>query len=365
MAAETPVAINPSFEGLTKLGWNAERDAQFAPYLTKGLVPARVAVEDKHFYRVWTVEAELSAQITGKSMHEARSDHTKLPKVGDWVAVKLVPNEEKATIQAILPRRTKITRKTTGRETTAQILATNIETVFLVTAADPSFNAARLERMLIMAHDSGARPVVILNKIDLCDDLDAKLAEATKAAGNAQVLAVCALTGRGVKKLGALIKPGDTVAFIGTSGVGKSSLINRLYGEDLQATVEVREADAKGRHTTSWREMIFLPQGGVVIDTPGMREFHIWAAGESAKETFPEIEALAPQCHFRYCTHTQEKDCAVLAALAAGTLPRDRHESYVKLQLEISYLRESEKQAGWQTRKKSSRVAHRIFNKRD
>ena len=365
MAAETPTAVNPSFLGLTKLGWNTERDQQFAPYLAKGFIPARVAVEDKHFYRVWTVEAELSAQITGKAMHEARGDHSKLPKVGDWVAVKLVPNEEKAQIQAILPRRTCITRKTTGRNTAAQILATNIETVFLVTAADPTFNAARVERMLVMAHESGARPVVILNKIDLCDNLEAKLAEATKAAGDALVLAVCALTGRGLKKLNAQIKDGETVAFIGTSGVGKSSLINQLYGEDLQATIEVRESDAKGRHTTSWREMIFLPQGGVVIDTPGMREFHLWGASEGTKETFPEIEALAAQCHFRDCTHTQEKECAVLAALAAGTLPRDRHESFVKLQLEISYLREAEKQAGWQTRKKGSRVAHRVFNKRD
>ena len=351
--------------GLTKLGWNAERDQQFAPHLAKGFIPARVAVEDKHFYRVWTVDAELSAQVTGKFIHESRRDHSALPKVGDWVAVKLVPNEEKATIQAVLPRRTQMTRKMTGRDTAEQILATNIETVFLVTAADSTFNAARLERMLVMAHESGARPVVILNKIDLCDDLDAKLAEATRVAGDALVLAACALTGRGVKKLAALIKPGDTVVFIGTSGVGKSSLINRLYGEDIQATVEVRANDAKGRHTTSWREMIFLPKGGVVIDTPGMREFHIWAAGEGAKETFPEIEALAPGCHFRDCTHTKEKNCAVLAALAAGTLPRERYDSFVKLQLEISYLREAEKQAGWQTRRKSDRVAHRVFNKQD
>jgi ribosome biogenesis GTPase len=188
---------------LTKLGWNAERDEQFASHLGKGLVPARVAVEDKHFYRVWTADAELSAQVTGKFIHEARRDHSVLPKVCDWVAVKLVPNEEKATIHAILPRRTQITRKMTGRDTAEQILATNIETVFLVTAADASYNVARLERMLVMAHDSGARPVVILNKIDLCDDLDAKLAEATHVAGNAQVLAACALTGRGVKKLAA------------------------------------------------------------------------------------------------------------------------------------------------------------------
>jgi len=350
---------------LTKLGWNAERDEQFALHLAKGFVPARVAVEDKHFYRVWTAEAELTAQITGKAMHEARGDHSKLPKVGDWVAVKLVPNEEKATIHAILPRRTLITRKATGRDTAAQILATNVETVFLVTAADATFNAARLERMLVMAHDSGARPVVVLNKIDLCDDLDTKLAEATRVAGDALVLAACALTGRGVKKLATLIKPGDTVVFIGTSGVGKSSLINRLYGEDIQATLEVRESDAKGRHATSWREMIFLPKGGVVIDTPGMREFHIWAAGEGAKETFPEIETLSAGCHFRDCTHTKEKNCAVLTALAAGTLPRERYDSFVKLQLEISYLREAEKQAGWQSRRKSDRVAHRVFNKQD
>jgi len=147
--------------GLTKLGWNAERDEQFAPYLAKGFIPARVAVEDKHFYRVWTAGAELSAQITGKAMHETRGDHSKLPKVGDWVAIKLVPNEEKAAIQAVLPRRTQITRKTSGRNTAAQILATNIETVFLITAADPTFNAARLERMLVMGHESGARPVII------------------------------------------------------------------------------------------------------------------------------------------------------------------------------------------------------------
>ena len=348
---------------LTKLGWNAARDEQFAPFLAKGFIPARVAVEDKHFYRVWTVDAEITAQVTGKFVHETRRDHALLPKVGDWVAIKLIPNEEKATIHAILPRRTQITRKTSGRNTAAQILATNIESVFLVTAADPTFNAARLERMLTMGHESGARPVVILNKIDLCDDLEAKLAEATRAAGDALVLAVCALTGRGMKKLAALIKPSDTVAFIGTSGVGKSSLINQLYGEDLMPTIEVRTQDSKGRHTTSWREMIFLPKGGVVIDTPGMREFHLWGAREGAKESFPEIEALAAGCHFRDCTHTKEKDCAVLAALAVGTLSRERHESFVKLQLEISYLRESEKQAGWQTRRKSDRVAHRVFNR--
>lgn len=350
---------------LTKLGWNADRNQQFAPHLAKGLVPARVAVEDKHYFRVWTAEAELLAQVTGKCMHEARGSNAKLPKVGDWVAVKLVPNEEKALIHTILPRRTQLCRKMTGRGSTEHILATNIDTAFMVSAADSSFDAVCLAQMLAIAHESGARPVVLLNKIDLCDDLDARLADATRVAGGASVLAVCALTGRGLKTVAQLIKPGDTAVFIGTSGVGKSSLINRLYGEDIQATVEVRTTDAKGRHTTSWREMIFLPQGGVVIDTPGMREFHIWIASEGSKQTFPEIDALSVRCHFRDCTHTKENRCAVRAALAAGTLLRERYDSFLKLQLELRYLREAEKKAARQVRKKGTRGVDRVLSRED
>ena len=350
---------------LTKLGWNADLEQQFAPHYAKGLVPARVAVEDKLFFRVWTADGELLAQFSGRCIHAARRSNSKFPKVGDWVAVKLVPNEEKAVIQAILPRRTQLSRKMIGRGATEQILATNIDTAFLVTAADMSFDTAVLSQMLVVAHESGARPVVVLNKIDLCEDLDAKLATVTGVAGGASVLAACALTGRGVEKISELIKPGDTAVFIGTSGVGKSSLINRLYGEDIQATVEVRTNDAKGRHTTSWREMIFLPQGGVVIDTPGMREFHIWIVSEGSKQAFPEIEALSPDCHFRDCTHTREKKCAVLEALAAGTLPRERYDSFLKLQLEIRFLREAEKRAAWQDRQKSDRTVPRAFTRED
>src|SRR5512141_477489 len=350
---------------LTKLGWNADLDQQFTPHYAKGLVPARVAVEDKLFFRVWTAEAELLAQVSGKCIHEARRSNSKFPKVGDWVAVKLVPNEEKAVIQAILPRRTQLSRKMVGRGATEQILATNIDTAFMVTGADMSFDTAVLEQMLVVAHESGARPVAVLNKIDLCEDLDAKLAAVTSVAGGASVLAACALTGRGVKKLSELIKPGDTAVFIGTSGVGKSSLINRLYGEDIQATLEVRTNDAKGRHTTSWREMIFLPQGGVVIDTPGMREFHIWLASEGSKQAFPEVEALSPHCHCRSCAHTKQKKCAVIQALAAGMLPRERYDGFLKLQLEIGYLREAEKRSAWQKRKRSDRGSQRLSRPRD
>ncbi|HLH53059.1 MAG TPA: ribosome small subunit-dependent GTPase A [Verrucomicrobiae bacterium] len=339
---------------LTKLGWNAELNEQFTPHRAKGLVPARVAVENKHFFRVWTAEAELLAQVSGKCMHQAGRSNAELPKVGDWVAVKLVPKEQKAIIQAILPRRTQLSRKV-GQAATEQILATNIDTAFMVTAADASFDPVCLEQMLVVAHESGARPVVVLNKIDLCNDFDAKMSTTTRIAGGALILTACAITGRGVSKLSELIKPGDTAVFVGTSGVGKSSLINRLYGEDIQATIEVRTNDVKGRHTTSWREMIFLPQGGVVIDTPGMREFHIWIAAEGSKQSFPEIEALSPRCHFRNCTHVREQKCAVLEALAAGTLSRQRYDSFLKLQLEIRYLREAEKRAAWKVRKKSDR----------
>ena len=349
---------------LTQIGWNPSREEQFAPHLAKGLVPARVAVEDKHYYRIWTADAELIAQVTGKIIHEARGDHSKLPKVGDWVAVKVLPDKAKAMIHAVLPRTAQITRKHSGRDTTAQILATNLETIFLVMAADISYNAARLERMLVMAHDSGARPVVVLNKIDVCEDPKALLTEAQRISVDVSVFPVSATTGRGMKKLTAEIKSGDTVAFIGTSGVGKSSLINWMFGEELMPTIEVRDQDAKGRHTTTWREMIFLPRGGVVIDTPGMREFHLWdLAGPGTRGTFPEFEALALRCHFRDCTHTKEKDCAVLAELNAGKIPRERYESFIKLQRELVYLREAEKRAGGQTRRKSDRVAHRAFNK--
>ena len=347
---------------LARLGWNAEWEAAFAPHRARNFKVGRVAVQDKHHYVLFAEEGELIAQIAGKLFHGLKSDAT-LPKVGDWVVFKQPPGEAKAIIHAVLPRRTKLGRKIPGRETEEQILVTNIDLAFVVLALDETFNPRLLERFLLMVIEGGAQPVVVLNKADLCEDLDAHVAEAQRCAGEAPVVAVSAKTRKALKLLLERITPASTVTFIGNSGVGKSTLINRLYGEAIQPTAEVRERDSKGRHTTTWRELIVLPNGGLVIDTPGMREFHIWDATQGSKETFPEIEALATGCHFRDCTHTKEKDCAVLAALAAGTLPRDRHESFVKLQLEISYLREAEKRAGWQDRRKSDRVAHRVFNK--
>ena len=349
---------------LATLGWNAFFEESFVPHRAAGLLPARVATESKHFYTVVSEEGDVLASITGR-LHIKKGGKTNLPKVGDWVAINRPAAGEQTLIHAVLPRRTTLSRKLPGREAEEQILGANLDIVFVVQALDATFNLRRLERFLVMVHEGGATPVVLLNKIDLCDDAEKEVAAVQTAIAPTVVIPVCAKTGKGTGKMREYCVKGTTVAFIGTSGVGKSSLINQLYGEELMPTIEVRTQDSKGRHTTSWREMIFLPKGGVVIDTPGMREFHLWGASEGAKETFSEIEALSPGCRFRDCTHTQEKDCAVLAAVAAGTLPRERHDRFVKLQREMSYLREAEKQAGWQHRRKSDRVAHRVFNKQD
>jgi ribosome biogenesis GTPase len=330
--------MNQPVLSLTRLGWNAEWEAAFAPHRERGLRAGRVAVQDKHHYVLFAEEGELIAQIAGKLFHGLKSD-ADLPKVGDWVAFKpTMPGEQKAVIQAILPRRTKLGRKIPGRETEEQVLVTNIDLAFVVLALDETFNPRLLERFLLMVIEGGAKPVVVLNKADLCEDLETHVAEARRCAGDAPVLAVSAKTRRAMKSVLEFIKPGCAVVFIGNSGVGKSTLINRLYGEAIQPTTEVRESDGKGRHTTTWRELIVLPNDGLVIDTPGMREFQLWMAGEGIHEAFPDIELLALKCRFRECRHGTEKDCAVQAALAAGALEKKRFENFLKLRSELEFL---------------------------
>ena len=323
---------------LTRLGWNDGWETVFAPHRERGLRAGRVAVQDKHHYVLFAEEGELIAQIAGKFFHDLKSD-ANLPKVGDWVAFKpTMAGEKKAVIHAILPRRTKLGRKIPGRETEEQILVTNIDLAFVVIALDETFNPRLLERFLLMVIEGGAKPVVILNKADLCDDLEAHVAEAKRCAGEAPVLAVSAKTRRAMKSVLEFIRPGAAVVFIGNSGVGKSTLINRLYGEAIQPTTEVRETDSKGRHTTTWRELIVLPNDGLVIDTPGMREFQLWMAGEGIQDAFPDIALLALKCRFRECRHGTEKDCAVQLALIAGTLGKERFDNFLKLRREVEFL---------------------------
>lgn len=347
---------------LASLGWDSVWEKDFAEFRTRGWVPARVAVEDKHRFVILGQQGEWTGQVTGRLLHRVAS-RAALPKVGDWVAVGVVAGEAKAVIHGVLPRRTQLARKTPGREVEPQVLAANIDLSFVVQALDQTFNLRRLERFLVMALEGGARPVVLLNKADLCPNPEEMLSQAEAAAGAVPVLAVSAKTGRGMKNLRELVRPTETVVFVGGSGVGKSSLINRLYGEEIQATIEVRESDAKGRHTTTWRELILLPNGGIVIDTPGLREFHLWAADEGLSEAFPEIEALAGRCHFRDCSHTKEKRCAVQQAVASGLIPRERYESYLKLMREMDYLSEEKARHTYLERKRQTKVAQRAFNK--
>lgn len=345
---------------LTQLGWNADWEAAFAPHRAAGLVPARVASEDRHYYTVFTTDAELLAQVTGRLLHD--SAPTQLPKAGDWVAVAPHAGEGKATIHAVLPRATQVSRKVAGRKADEQVLGANLDVVFVVQGLDDNFNLRRLERFLVMVHEGGAKPVIILNKTDLCPQTPQRLAEVQAAVGETPVLAVCAISGSGVKGLWRWIHEGVTVAFLGSSGVGKSTLINRLFGEELQDTLPVRAKDAKGRHTTTRRELLVLPRGGVVMDTPGMREFHLWLADTGLQDTFPEIEEIALRCHFSGCGHTVEKRCAVIAAVEAGHITPDRYRNYLKLRDDLKKISKTAAPSR-EPRQRSPRMAQRRFYK--
>jgi len=346
---------------LESLGWDARWEEAFVKFRESNLAPARVATEDKHHYTVVGEPGECLAVIAGKMFHQ-RHSNAGFPKVGDWVAVAPQPGEAKVVIHHVLPRRTTVARKVPGREVEEQLLAVNVDKAFVVQALDTTFNLRRLERFLVMIREGGAEAVVILNKADLCDDVEARLAETQQAAGPAPVIVVSAKTRRGIGQLRERITPGQTVVFIGTSGVGKSSLINRLCGEEVQPTIEVRESDSKGRHSTTWRELIPLPCGGLVIDTPGMREFHMWMAGDGADEAFPDIAELAVRCHFRNCSHTTEKRCALKEAVEAGQLPRERMESFLKLQRELEYMTVERREHTYMARKRQTKISQNAYD---
>ena len=321
---------------LESLGWDAGWAKECAPYSEQGLEPVRVTCEHREAYDVAGKAGELRAEISGRFRHE-HPVHTDWPAVGDWVAVAARPDEGTATIHAVLPRRSGFSRKAAGDRTEEQIVAANVDVIFLVTGLDGDFNVRRIERYLTVAWDSGAQPAVVLNKADICPDVAACVSEVEAVAFGTPAIALSAVTGQGVDELRAMVPPGATGAFLGSSGVGKSSLVNALLGKSRQSTQAVRADDSRGRHTTTNRELIPLPNGGVIIDTPGMRELQIWADDDGLDTAFPDVEALAAQCRFGDCTHTSEPGCAVLAAVEDGTLASDRFRSYMKLQREIEY----------------------------
>jgi ribosome biogenesis GTPase len=346
---------------LEYLGWNDFFASNFESLRQQNLTVARVGIEHKNTYILHSEFGELSGEVTGKFRHHATQ--AEFPAVGDWVVISLLESSKSAVIHSILPRKSKFSRQSAGGITKEQIVAANVDTVFLVSGLDGDFNPRRIERYLILAIESGANPVILLNKADLCKNIEDCLNQVENIALGIPIITISATNSQGLDALQPYLQPGKTVALLGSSGVGKSTITNQLKGEAVQAVKAVRQGDDKGRHTTTHRELILLPNGSLIIDTPGMREIQIWASENSLQSTFEDIETLAQECHFRNCQHIKEPGCAVQQALEEGKLDYSRFMSYQKLQKELDYLSQKQEQKVYlDTKKRWKKITKSMKN---
>jgi len=342
---------------LKNYGWNDFFEACFAEYAGKDMHAARVSIEHRNYYELYSEFGELTAEKSGKLFYSTEDTH-QLPAVGDWVVYKHIPSENKAVITEVLPRKTKFSRKKAGATTEEQIVAANVDTVFIISSLNQDLNLRRMERYMALAWDNDVTPVILLSKADLCDDIYAKLVTVQDAFPGTDVLIVSAVKKAGLDELLPYFEGNKTIAVIGSSGVGKSTLINGLLDWEKMEVSDISLYKDKGRHTTTHRELTVVPGGGLIIDTPGMREIQMWEGAEGLSELFEDIEKLVVECKFSDCKHESEPGCAVKGAIEKGELDEARFKSYKKLLSEVSYFeRKQDKKAQIEEKKKWKKIS--------